>query len=253
MKLINRLVEKLIVFEINQFTGVVIITGSGAQQWDMYFYKGILLWVEGGTHGYRFWQRHLTTIRSQVSLRLIERERRVQTNHSDYYFIRALSKYKLLSREEIKSLIKLRIINILFDIFQLSEQENLKVSCKSQSSYQSLKNNFNLALNDWTFRGLLVETYRGWLNWQKEGLNSYSPNLAPILCLNTDISRKISQLSLRNMQLMFNGENTLRDIAVQMDKDVVAVILALIPFLKRGYVQLLDVPDLAITKLSLST
>ena len=210
-----------------------------------------MLWAEGGIHGYRFWQRHLPIIRSQVSLRLIERERRVQTNTSDYYIILALSKYKLLSREEIKSLAKLRILNILFDIFQVSEQENLEFICKPQSSYQSLKNNFNLALNDWKFRDLLAETYRNWLNWQKEGLNSYSPNLAPILCHNTDLSRKISQLSLRNMQLMLNGKNTLRDVAVQMDREVVDVILALIPFLQRGYVQLLEVPDLAITNLSL--
>ena len=253
MKLINKLVEKLIVFEINQFTGVVTITGSGVQQWDMYFYKGIMLWAEGGTHGYRFWQRHLSTIRSQASLRFIDRERRVQANNnSDYYFIHALVKHGLLTRREIRALIKLRIKDILFDIFQLSEQEGLVVSSKPQSSYQALKNNFNLALNDWKFRDLLVATYRNWLNWQNYGLGPYSPNLAPVLRLNRNLIHQVSPLSLRNMQIMFNGKNTLRDVAVHMNRDVAAVIQALVPFVKKGYVELLEVPDLSITSLSLS-
>lgn len=252
MKLINKFIEKLIVFEINQFTGVVTIMSSDVQQWNIYFYKGLLLWVEGGTHGYRFWQRHLFPIRSPATARLIDRERRIQTNNSDYYFIRALSKHGLLPRKEIRSLIKLRITNVLFDIFQMSEKEELAISSRSQSSYQALKNNFNLALNDWKFRDLLVETYQHWFNWQKEGFSLYSPNLAPVLCLNTNLNRKVSPLSFRSMQIMFNGTNTLRDVSVQMNRDVVSVTQALVPFLKRGYVQLLEVPDLSITNLSLS-
>lgn len=252
MKLINKLVERLIVFEINQFTGVVTIASSGAQKWDMYFYKGMLVWAEGGTHGYRFWQRHLSSISSQTNIRLIERERRIQTNSSDYYFIRALSKHKLLPRKELRSLIKLRIKDVLFDIFQSSEQKDLLVNSKAQSSYQALKSNFNLALNDWKFRDLLGDTYQNWLNWQKYGLSLYSPNLAPVLRLNPNLSRQVSPLSLRNMQIMFNGNNTLRDVAVQMDRDVLDLAQALIPFLKRDYVQLLEVPDLTVTKLSLS-
>lgn len=251
MKLINKFIEKLIVFEIDQFTGLVTIMSSRVQQWNLYFYKGILLWAEGGTHGYRFWQRHLFTLRSPATARLIDRERRIQNNNSDYYFIRALSKHDLITRTEIRSLIKLRIKNILFDIFQLSESEELEVSSKLQSSYQALKNNFNLALNDWKFRDLIVEAYKHWFNWQKEGLSLYSPNLAPVLCLNTNLSRQVSPLSFRNMQIMFNGTNTLRDVSVQMDRDVVSVIQALVPFLKRGYVQLLEVPDLSITNLAI--
>lgn len=252
MKLINRLVERLVVFEINQFTGVVTIASSGSQQWNMYFYKGIILWAEGGTHGYRFWLRHLSTIYSQDNIRLFDRERVVQNNNSDYYFVHALVKNELLTRSKIRALIKLRIKNILFDIFQLSEQESLKIVSKSQSSYQSLKNNFNLALSDWKFRDLLVETYQNWLSWQKKGLSLYSPNLAPVLCLNPNLSRQVSPLALKNMQIMFNGQNTLRDVAVQMDKDVADVIQALVPFVKRRYVQLLEVPDLSMTNFSIS-
>jgi hypothetical protein len=46
------------------------------------------------------------------------------------------------------------------------------------------------------------------------------------------------------MQRMLDGKNTLRDLATQMDKDVFDVACALVPYFFKGYIRLVEIPDL---------
>jgi hypothetical protein len=245
MKAQSKLIEKLIIFEQDLFTGVItIILNSNYQQWKIYLYQGMLLWAEGGFHVYRFWQRHLNLICPHANIKLFEQERITSNSITDYYFINTLLKQKLVSREQINDLIKQRVENILFDIFQAENKYYLEFSSQSKSAHSLLKNDFNFTLSPLIMYQLLSKVYAQWFIWEEKGLTSCSPNLAPILRKDTKIERQVSPIILKNMQRMLNGKQTLRDLALQMNKDVFDVTCALVPYFFKGYIRLLEIPDL---------
>jgi hypothetical protein len=241
----SKLIEKFVIFEQDLFTGVItIILNSNYQQWKIYLYQGMLLWAEGGCHVYRFWQRHLNLICPYVNIKLFEQERIISNSTNDYYFINTLLKQKLFSREQIKYSIVQRSEDILFDIFQIEHKHCLKFSSQAKSAHSLLKNDFNFTLSPLTMYQLLSKVYAQWFIWEEKGLTSCSPNLAPILKKDTQIERQVSPIIFQNMQRMLNGKQTLRDLALQMNKDVFEVTCALVPYFFKGYIRLLEIPDL---------
>ena len=240
----SKLIEELVVLEQELFTGVVTVSTPEIKQWKIYLYQGMLLWAEGGSHGYRFWQRYLNLLCPHANIRLFEQERIVSHSTTDYYFISTLLKQKLASRKKIKLLIQTRIENILFDIFQVENQKDITISSESKSAHSLLKKNFNLTLSNFRIYQLLSKAYDRWSTWAGKGLTSCSPNLAPVLKEGTKIDQQVSPIIFKNMKRMLNGKKTLRDLAIQMDKDVFEITCALVPYFFKGYIRLIEVPDL---------
>jgi hypothetical protein len=240
----SQLIEKLIVLEEELFTGLVTVITPDDKQWNIYLYRGMLLWAEGGSHVYRFWQRHLNLLCPQGNIVLFDRERVRSNSNTDYYLITTLLKQKLATREQIASLIETRLNNIFFDIFQSEHEQTLLITNKSQSAHSLLKNNFNLTLSLLAVHLLLSKAYHKWSIWKGKGLASCSPNLAPLLKKDSNLNRQVSPLIFQNMQRMLDGKNTLRDLATQMDKDVFDVACALVPYFFKGYIRLVEIPDL---------
>ena len=246
----SKFIEKLIILEQELFTGVVIISTLENKQWKIYFYQGMLLWAEGGSHAYRFWQRYLNLLCPQADIKLFEQERIISNSSTDYYFISTLLNHKLASRQKVKLLIQTRIENILFDIFQVENKQSINIKSEAKSAYSLLKKNFNLTLSNFTVYQLLSKTYEKWSTWAGKGLTSCSPNLAPVLKKDTKIDQQVSPVIFKNMQRMLNGKKTLRDLAIQMDKDVFEITCALVPYFFKGYIKLVEVPDFPGVKLS---
>lgn len=240
----SHLIEKLVILEQDLFTGVITIVIPDHKEWKIYLYQGILIWAEGGCHVYRFWQRHLNVICPEVHINLFERERISSNSTTDYYFINALLKQKLATRENINSLVQQKIENILFDLFQLEPKFALLINSQNKSAHSLLKNNFNLTLSPLATYQILSQVYAQWSTWEAKGLSSCSPNLAPILKKDTNIDQQVPPIIFHNMKRMLNGKKTLRDLSLQMNKDVFEVTCALIPYFFKGYIRLLEIPDL---------
>lgn len=253
MKVYSKFIETLVIFEQKLFTGVItIMVNPDRKEWKIYLYQGMLLWAEGGSHVYRFWQRHLNLICPRADIKLFERERITSNSTTDYYFINTLLKQKLANREQIRDLIKQRIENILFDIFQIEKKHILQINSQPKSAHHLLKNDFNLTLSPLAIYLILSKVYDRWSAWEGKGLTSCSPNLAPIFKKDLEINRQMSPIIFQNMQRMLNGKITLRDLALQMNKDVFDVTCALVPYFFKGYIRLIEVPDLAGVNLPLA-
>ena len=246
----SQCIEKLVILEQELFTGVVTIIGYDDRRWNIYIYQGMLLWVEGGFHVYRFWQRHLSQICPQNSSDLFEKERTAGNSTTDYYFINTLSKQKLASRKQINQLITQKLEETFFDIFQVENKHRLKITHQIQSAHSLLKKDFNLTLQTVSISELLLKVYAAWSTWAGKGLSSCSPNLAPLLKQDTKIDQQVSSLIFNNMQRMLNGQKTLRDLALQMNKSVFDVTCALVPYFFKGYIRLIEIPDLPGVNLS---
>ncbi|NJO71642.1 MAG: hypothetical protein HC825_08030 [Oscillatoriales cyanobacterium RM1_1_9] len=74
--------------------------------------------------------------------------------------------------------------------------------------------------------------------WQQAGLGKISPNLSPTL------KKKVNPEALGVFGKYLNGQFTLWDIAQSLDKSPLAILRSLVPVIKKGIIQLRQIPDL---------
>jgi chemotaxis family two-component system response regulator PixG len=67
----SKLGEQLLSLQKKQFTGILTIKSHDNKEWILYFYFGKLLWVKGGIHPNRSWQRHLAQFSPNLDSNLL--------------------------------------------------------------------------------------------------------------------------------------------------------------------------------------
>ena len=102
----------------------------------------------------------------------------------------------------------------------------------------------NLSLPPLETLNLLTQAEQKWMDWTNKGLASCSPNLAPVIKNHQELQKQLSPMIFQNMLRLLDGQSTLRDLASRMNKDVLEVTLGLIPYLFKGYLRLVEVPDI---------
>ncbi|MGF1491903.1 MAG: response regulator [Microcoleaceae cyanobacterium] len=75
--------------------------------------------------------------------------------------------------------------------------------------------------------------------WQKAGLSKISPNFSPVL------KKKVNLEALGKFGQYLNGQFTLWDIAQDLGKPPLAITRSLAPLIKKGILQLKQLPDLS--------
>jgi len=245
----SQLIKNLASFKREKFTGVVTITSLRDRQWEVYFYLGMLLWTEGGSHTFRFWQRQFQLLCPQANMKYFDQNNIYSQYSSDYHLIDILLKKKLTDRESIINLIEQKSKEVFFDLLQEEHlqrvhQKQLKISDRSISAHNLLKSGFNLSLSPLNTVVVLSEVKEDWDIWLGKGLASCSPNRAPILKDYEELKNQVPKIIFQNMVRLLDGEHTLRDLAVSMNKSVFEVTCGLIPYFFKGYIKLVEVPDL---------
>ncbi len=245
----SQLIKNLASFKEEKFTGVVTITSLRERQWKIYFYLGMLLWTEGGSHTFRFWQRAFKRLCPEAKTEYFDQNNIHSQYSCDYYLINILLTKKLADRESILNLIEQRIRDVFFDILQeehlqQQKQQQLTISNNSLSAHNLLKSGFNLSLSPLDTLVLLSNSQQEWENWLGKGLASCSPNRAPILKEHEELRSQVPAIIFQNMVRLLDGKHTLRDLAIQMNKNVFEVTCGLVPYFFKGYIKLVEIPDL---------
>ena len=245
----SQLIKNLASFKEEKFTGVVTITSSRDRQWKVYFYLGMLLWTEGGSHTFRFWQRTFKRLCPETRMEYFDQHNIHSQYPCDYHLVNTLLQKKLAHRELIINLIEQRIREVFFDILQeeylrKQNQEQLTISSNHLSAHNLLKSGFNLSLSPLDTLVLLSNSQEEWENWLGKGLASCSPNRAPILKDDEELRSQVPTIIFQNMVRLLNGKNTLRDLAIPMNKNVFDVTCGLVPYFFKGYIKLVEIPDL---------
>ncbi|MEM9272698.1 MAG: DUF4388 domain-containing protein [Cyanobacteria bacterium P01_F01_bin.143] len=242
----SQLIKNLASFKEEKFTGVVTITSSRNRKWEVYFYLGMLLWAEGGSHTFRFWKRQIKTLCPQAKVKYFDKNNINSQYSCDYYLIDILLKKKLTNRELIINLIEQKVREIFFDILQeeYSQDQQLTIANNSISAHNLLKSGFNLSLSPLNTSIILADAQKDWDIWIGKGLASCSPNRAPILKDYEELKAQVPPIIFQNMVRLLNGKNSLRDLAIKMNKSVFDVTCGLIPYFFKGYIKLIEIPDL---------
>jgi chemotaxis family two-component system response regulator PixG len=139
-----------------------------------------------------------------------------------------------ITREQLMQMVRGVMVEIFFDVTQAGQITFELKPDKTPST--------NLVLID--ADQMIVESWKDWQSWQSAKLADRSPNSAPIIRQKEQLESHTSPQTYQAMVKLFDGRYSLRDIAVQMQRDFIQVTRLTMPYVQWGFVELIDIPDL---------
>ncbi len=243
----NDLVKTLTGLKQEQFSGNLLVKstsseGNPEQEWNFCLFLGRILYATGGSHPVRRWQRNLLVQCPQLDIGQLKQ---LLVNISNPVTLSAVTswEYQLLhlgverqqlSREQVAKTIAGIVCEVLFDISQATQ-----VSFQVKPEHISVP--LQLALLD---PGLvLAEVQQQKQLWQKVNASDRNANFAPTIKQKEQLQQQVSAPVFQNLVKLLDGHRTLRELGVVMKRDAAQVTSSLLPFLKSGIVELIELPD----------
>ena len=221
-----------------QFSGELNVQDIKGNQRSFYYRLGRLVWATGGVHPVRCWRRQLTQHCPQIDVERLQIPESVLTmNCWDYHILATLYKQQQLQLKHITAIVVSTIAEHLFDVSQQAMSSPL--SC-NRSQANILDEPLTFSNTDLS----LKQMQQAWTTWCDAGLANLSPDLAPVLPRPKQIQQQVNPRVYQNLVTLINGKDTLRDLSVRMNQDLVQLTLSLVPYVSKGLIGLVQVPDL---------
>lgn len=245
----SKLGEQLISLHRQNFTGVLTIKSQdGKQTWEMFFYLGKYLWTEGGFHANRSWRRNFHYYCPGVKTDKIVLRYQPEIKSHNYFLLSILLQRKIIKHKQVRDLIENVSKEVFFDLLQKEYNDSLNYTLQPTTAHYLLKAGFSLSLASINLEQILFQSQTSWSSWGAKGLASCSPHHAPFLQSDRELKQQIPDVILSNMSRLLNGKNTFRDLAIKMEKNVLDVTCGVVPYFFKGYLRLLEIPDLPNSK-----
>jgi len=237
----NDFVSQLSALKQNRFSGQFFLKGAG-QEWNIYLFLGRILYASGGNHSARRWLRNLKLYCPQIDINQLKLSA-IFSNSSSATFencwecqlLYAGVEQRQITREQAGKMIGAIVAEVLFDVTQAIHV-----------TYQIKPENISLPQLVLLDPGqLLTAVQQVWQTWQKAKIADRSPNKAPVINQPEQLQQQVSPAVYQNLTKLLDGQHTLRELAVAMNRDVRDVICSLLPYIQAGLVELIDIPDLA--------
>ncbi|MEA5514449.1 response regulator [Nodularia sp. UHCC 0506] len=221
-----------------QYNGSLNIKSTNGHQWIFFYRLGRIVWATGGSHPFRRWRRNMAQYCPHIDIdKLNLRKEDLEVKYWDYHILEILHKRQEIQREQIHAFVENTIGELLFD---LAQQTNfVSASCdRSQEVILETPMSFTSANES------MKQMQDSWKIWSEAGLAHFSPDLAPVLRKPEQLQQQVSESVYKNFVNLINGKYTLRDLAAKMKQSVVPVTRSLLPYILKGIVELVEVPDL---------
>ena len=223
-----------------RFSGQLTLTNPSGRYWNFYLFEGLITYVTGGVHPVRRWRRNLATYCPLIPNHRIGWQSYLANCDPDllevgweYALLSLWVTQRTITREQAAKMIYASVIEVLFDIAQAA---NVTEQIRQANILSAQLGSIRVA-------DAIVEAELLWQNWQNAKLTDYSPNQAPIIRHPEQLQKHSSTQSYQNLVELLNGQNTLRELAIQMQRNVVAVAASLQPFVMLGWVEFIQVSD----------
>ncbi len=243
----NDLAKTLAGLKQEQFSGNLLVKsialeGTVEQDWNFCLFLGRILYATGGNHPVRRWQRNLLSQCPQLDIGQLKK---LLVNISNSTSLSAVTswEYQLLhlgvernqiSREQAAKTIAGIVCEVLFDI-----SRSTQVSFQVKPEHISVP--VQLALLD---PGLvLTEVQQQRQLWHKVNASDRNANQAPTIAHPEQLQQQVSAPVYQNLIKLLDGHRTLRELGVVMKRDAAQVTSSLLPFLKSGIVELVELAD----------
>ena len=235
------------------FTGIAHIkskTDIPRIQWEIYFYEGKLIWANGGTHSYRSWQRHLSKYCPKIDSKQIDSYANNKYKCSEYNILLLLVQRNMSSTESITKLIANKIVEAFFDIFQTEKSTALELETEP-SSLDNLIGDINgnsLIVID--IEVAFKQMQQRWSSWIANEFDAVYPDRAPKIKSKEQLQKAVPAVVYQNFVKLLDGHRSLRDLAVGMNKDLLLLTKSLYPYVQKGLLELVEVPDRGLSEAS---
>lgn len=222
-----------------RFSGQLILTDQKGQDWTFYLYHGRITFATGGTHSFRSWKRNLLAYCPQITsfaTALKQAVKELSDRNLTCWQLQVLSLWvdqQKITREQAAKVARAIVIEALFDVTQARQ---VTYQVKQDSSVNS-----QLALID--AEQVSAEVQELWKIWQTAKIADRSPNSAPVIRQPKQLQENTSANLYQVLTKLLDGQRTLRDLAVQMKRDVVDITRSLLPYIQQGFIELIDIPD----------
>lgn len=238
---INYIFEELDECAQNKFTGVLEFQADSGQQWRFYYRLGRITWATGGMHPYRRLRRQLTNHPSQIPFAKIP----IKTlpsplSHWDFQLLVNCFKKGLIEPKQLESIADSVIQELLFDVIQTANRDREKIN-HTRNPQISL----DLPITFTSTKAFIRRTDSEWQAWYSAGLESFCPDSAPIIRQPNELQRVVSAGVYQNFAKFINGQNSLRDLSVQMKQEGVKITASLRSHILKGLIELIPIPDLS--------
>ncbi|MGK7876645.1 MAG: response regulator [Xenococcaceae cyanobacterium] len=224
-----------------RFSGQLVLRDPKGRESIFYLYLGRIMYATGGTHPVRRWKRNLAVHLPQIASDLATLQPDLAATAAgdfnicwEYDLLCLWVKQQKITREQVTRMISAVIAEVLFDLTQTGEVTYYVKPDK----YLSTK----IFLID--ADQVIVEAWKLWQAWQAAKVADRSPNTAPVIRKPEQLRLRSSDQTYQALSKLLDGQHSLRDLAVQMKRDMVQVTRLLMPYIQLGLVELVEIPDL---------
>ena len=228
------------------FTGTAHIrpkTNTVLTYWKIYFQEGKVIWANGGIHSDRSWQRHLNKYCPKIDSKQIDSYLSNKYRCPEYKVLLLLLQRGMSSTENITRLVDSKIVETFFDIFQAEKSTPLELEPEKlilNSLIGEIDGNCAIAID---IEVAFKQMQQQWSNWIGNGFNTVYPDRAPKIKSREQLKQTVSPVVYQNFVKLLNGQRSLRDLAVGMNKDLLLLTKSLYPYVQKRLLELVEVPD----------
>ncbi len=234
----NNLLDEFKTCTLLQYSGKLDIKTAKGHRWTFYYRLGRMVWATGGTHPFRRWRRHMAQYCPEIDIDKIQLPAEdAQIGYWDYRLLEILHEKQKIKREQINSIVESTITELLFD---LAQQANFTTITSDRNQDVILETPMSFTSADMSLK-FMQDT---WKTWSEAGLANFYPDHAPVLRRPEQLEQQVSPTVYKNFVAFMNGKYTLRDLAFKMKQSIVPVTRSLLPYILKGIVELVEIPDL---------
>jgi two-component system, chemotaxis family, response regulator PixG len=220
-----------------QYNGQLNIQSEKGRKWSFYYRLGRIVWATGSDHPFRRWRRNMAQYCPDIDVDKIRpRYEDIAIDYWDYNLLEIFYKKQKIQREKINAFVEGTIAELFFDLAQ--EIGFASVTC-SRSQQVILEMPISFTNTDMSIK----QMQDAWSIWSQAGLANISPNLAPILRRPEQLQELVNPSVYKNFVSLINGKFTLRELGIRMKQDVMPVARSLLPYVLKGIIELVEVPD----------
>ncbi len=224
-----------------QYNGQLNIKSSKGTQWTFYYRLGRIVWAAGGIHPFRRWRRQMAQHCPHIDVDKIRvSSEELSIEYWDYRLLEILYKKQKIQREQIQTIVENTIAELFFDLAQEAE-------FTSVTYHRSQKVILEMPMSFTSADVSLKQMQDSWKIWTEAGLTNLHPDLAPVLRKPEQLQQLVSAPVYKNFVTFINGKYSLRDLAVKMKQSILPVARSLLPYILKGIIELVEVPDLPLT------
>jgi two-component system, chemotaxis family, response regulator PixG len=223
-----------------QLSGQLAMTSAKGENWSFFLVNGEIIYATGGGHPIRRWRRNARIHISETIANFKQLPQQIGDNDSpygwEYEYLSLLVQQGKISFQQADNFIWAVTAEVFFDVLQATQ-----VICQF-TSIPNLTRCFTPIIAE----EVIAKADKLWRNWQNAKVADRSPNLAPAIKQSDRLKQNLSIAAYQQMSQVFNGQNTIRDLAWYLKKDPLEIILSLLHYIQIGWLEANELPDLPI-------